>query len=125
MGYAARLGKTYTMLEEAQELKAAGHDVVIGYFQPQVRQQTIAKPEWLELIHRKKVDCLGLMFQGMHRDALLPRRPEVCLVDEFPRTNVPGSDRAKRWEDVEALLSAGINVLSPMNIQHLESLNDQ
>jgi two-component system sensor histidine kinase KdpD len=125
MGYAAGVGKTYTMLEEAQELKAAGRDVVIGYFEPHGRQETIAKTEGLELIPRKKVDYRGSTFEEMDTDAILARRPQVCLVDEFPHTNVPGSDRAKRWEDVEVLLSAGIDVLTTMNIQHLESLNDQ
>src|SRR5258705_1363120 len=125
MGYAAGVGKTYTMLEEAQELKAAGRDVVIGYFEPHGRQETIAKTEGLELIPRKTVDYRGSIFEEMDTDAILARRPEVCLVDEFPHTNVPASDRAKRWEDVRALLDAGIDVLTTMNIQHLESLNDQ
>src|SRR5438105_2971580 len=125
MGYAAGVGKTYTMLEEAQELKTAGRDVVIGYFEPHGRQETIAKTEGLELIPRKKVDYRGSIFEEMDTGAILARQPEVCLVDEFPHTNVPGSDRAKRWEDVEVLLSAGIDVLTTMNIQHLESLNDQ
>src|SRR6266849_5709770 len=125
MGYAAGVGKTYTMLEEAQALKAAGRDVVIGYFEPHGRQETIAKIEGLELIPRKKVDYRGSTFEEMDTDAILARRPQVCLVDEFPHTNVPGSERAKRWEDVEVLLTAGIDVLTTMNIQHLESLNDQ
>src|SRR5713226_7047600 len=125
MGYAAGVGKTYTMLEEGQELKARGVDVVIGYFEPHGRKDTIAKTEGLELIPRKRVDYRGSIFEEMDTEAVLARRPEVCLVDEFPHTNVPGSDRSKRWEDVEVLLSAGIDVLTTMNIQHLESLNDQ
>src|SRR5712692_416244 len=125
MGYAAGVGKTYTMLEEAQELKAAGRDVVIGYFEPHGRQETIAKTEGLELIPRKKVDYRGSTFEEMDTGAISARRPQVCLVDEFPHTNVPGSDRAKRWEDVQVLLDAGIDVLTTMNIQHLESLNDE
>src|SRR4051794_3354253 len=125
MGYAAGVGKTYKMLEEAQELKAAGRDVAIGYFEPHGRQDTISKTEGLELIPRRKVDYRGAIFEEMDTDAILNRRPEVCLVDEFPHTNVPGSERAKRWEDVQALLAAGIDVLTTMNIQHLESLNDQ
>src|SRR5712692_7887540 len=125
MGYAAGVGKTYTMLEEAQELKAAGRDVVIGYFEPHGRQETIAKTEGLELIPRKKVDYRGSTFEEMDTGAISARRPQVCLVDEFPHTNVPGSDRAKRWEDVELFLDAGIDALTTMNIQHLESLNDE
>src|SRR6266852_6151405 len=125
MGYAAGVGKTYTMLEEGQELKARGVDVVIGYFEPHGRKDTIAKTEGLELIPRKRVDYRGSMFEEMDTDAILARRPQVCLVDEFPHTNVPGSDRTKRWEDVQVLLDAGIDVVTTMNIQHLESLNDQ
>ena len=125
MGYAAGVGKTFKMLEEAQDLKAQGVDVVIGYFEPHSRKDTIAKTEGLEIVPRKKIEYRGSVFEEMDTDAILARQPQVCVVDEYPHTNVPGSDRAKRWEDVEALLDAGINVLTTMNIQHLESLNDQ
>ncbi len=125
MGYAAGVGKTFKMLEEAQDLKAQGVDVVIGYFEPHSRKDTIAKTEGLEIVPRKKIEYRESVFEEMDTDAILARRPQVCVVDEYPHTNVPGSDRAKRWEDVEALLDAGINVLTTMNIQHLESLNDQ
>jgi len=125
MGYAAGVGKTYKMLEEAQEMKAAGIDVIIGYFEPHSRKETIVKTEGLESIPRQKIDYRGSLFEEMDTEAILARHPQVCLVDEFPHTNVPGSERAKRWEDVEVLLAAGINVLTTMNIQHLESLNDQ
>jgi two-component system, OmpR family, sensor histidine kinase KdpD len=125
MGYAAGVGKTYQMLEEAQRLKEHGVDVVIGYFEPHGRKDTIAKTEGLEIIPRKRVDYRGTAFEEMDADAILARAPQVCLVDEFPHTNVPGSTRTKRWEDVEALLDVGIDVLTTMNIQHLESLNDQ
>jgi two-component system sensor histidine kinase KdpD len=125
IGYAAGVGKTFKMLEEAQELRAAGVDIVIGYFEPHGRQETIAKTEGMELIPRKEIEYRGTTFEEMDTDAILARRPKVCLVDEFPHTNVPGSERAKRWEDVEKLLEAGIDVLTTMNIQHLESLNDQ
>jgi two-component system sensor histidine kinase KdpD len=125
MGYAAGVGKTYRMLEEAQERKAAGADIVIGYFEPHGRKETIAKTEGLEIIPRKEVDYRGSLFEEMDRDAILARHPQICVVDEYPHTNVPGSDRAKRWEDVEVLLANGIDVLTTMNIQHLESLNDQ
>jgi two-component system, OmpR family, sensor histidine kinase KdpD len=125
MGYAAGVGKTYKMLEEAQELKAAGVDVLIGYFEPHGRKDTIAKTEGIEIIPRRKVDYRDSVFEEMDTDAILARHPQVCLVDEFPHTNVPGSERLKRWEDVEELLAAGIDVVTTMNIQHLESLNDQ
>lgn len=125
LGYAAGVGKTYQMLEEAQNLKAKGVDIVIGYFEPHGRKDTIAKMEGLETIPRKKVEYRGTVFDEMDTDAILARGPKVCAVDEFPHSNVPGSDRAKRWEDVQLLLENGISVLTTMNIQHLESLNDE
>ena len=125
LGYAAGVGKTYRMLEESQQLKHDGHDVVVGYFEPHGRKDTIAKLEGLELIPRKGVEYRGHEFEEMDTDAILARAPEVCAVDEFPHTNVPGSERVKRWEDVLLLLDASIDVLTTMNIQHLESLNDQ
>jgi two-component system sensor histidine kinase KdpD len=125
MGYAAGVGKTYKMLEEAQELRAAGVDIVIGYFEPHGRKDTIAKTEGIEVIPRRKLDYRASTFEEMDTGAILTRHPQVCVVDEFPHTNVPGSERLKRWEDVEVLRAAGIDVLTTMNIQHLESLNDQ
>ena len=99
-------------------------DVVVGYFEPHGRKETIAKTEGLEIVPRTKVQYRDSVFEEMDTDAILARHPQVCVVDEFPHTNVPGSERAKRWEDVEVLLAAGIDVLTTMNIQHLESLND-
>lgn len=125
MGYAAGVGKTYKMLEEGHELKSAGIDVAVGYLEPHGRQDTIAKAEGLELIPRRKMEYRGSIFEEMDSDAILKRHPQVCLVDEFPHTNVPGAERSKRWEDVEVFLAAGIDVRTTMNIQHLESLNDQ
>ncbi|MDP8988884.1 MAG: histidine kinase [Acidobacteriota bacterium] len=125
LGYAAGVGKTYKMLEETQRLKREGHDIVVGYFEPHGRQDTIAKIEGLELIPRRRVTYRGAEFEEMDAAAILARKPELCAVDEFPHTNVPGSPRGKRWEDVMLLLEAGIGVLTTMNIQHLESLNDQ
>jgi two-component system sensor histidine kinase KdpD len=125
MGYAAGVGKTYQMLDDAQELLRQGRDIVVGYFEPHGRADTIAKTEGLEFVPRRRVEYRGSVFEEMDTDAILARHPEVCVVDEFPHTNVPGSARTKRWEDVTALLDAGINVLTTMNIQHLESLNDQ
>ncbi|MEO5923509.1 MAG: histidine kinase [Bryobacteraceae bacterium] len=125
LGYAAGVGKTYQMLQEAQKLKLQGRDIVIGYFEPHARKDTIAQTEGLEAIPRRQVEYRGTRFEEMDTVAILVRRPEVCVVDEFPHTNVPGSERDKRWQDVQVLLDAGINVLTTMNIQHLESLNDQ
>jgi two-component system sensor histidine kinase KdpD len=124
MGYAAGVGKTYKMLEEAHALRKHGTDIVVGYFEPHGRQETIARAEGLEFVPRKKVEYRGNIFEEMDTEHILARHPQVCAVDEFPHTNVPGSSRNKRWEDVMVLLDAGIDVLTTMNIQHLESLND-
>ena len=125
LGYAAGVGKTYQMLEEANELKRSGRDVVIGYFEPHGRPDTIAKAEALEIVPRRVTAYKGASFADMDTEAILARHPEVCVVDEFPHTNIPGSERKKRWQDVSILLDHGIDVLTTMNIQHLESLNDQ
>jgi two-component system sensor histidine kinase KdpD len=125
LGYAAGVGKTYQMLVDAQELKAQGVDVVVGYFEPHGRKDTIAQLDALEVISRRKIGYRGTEFEEMDTPAILLRHPQVCVVDEYPHTNVPGSERSKRWEDVEVILQAGIDVLTTMNIQHLESLNDQ
>src|SRR5438093_9403487 len=113
------------MLEEAQELKKKGIDVVVGYFEPHGRKDTIEKTEGLEIVPRRKIEYRGAAFEEMDADGIIRRAPRVCAVDEFPHTNIPGSERAKRWEDVMVLLEAGIDMLTTMNIQHLESLNDQ
>jgi two-component system, OmpR family, sensor histidine kinase KdpD len=125
LGYAAGTGKTYRMLEEAQKLRNEGIDVVVGYFEPHARQDTIAKTEGLEIVPRHRLEYRGVVFEEMDTQAILSRKPAVCAVDEFAHTNVPGSERSKRWEDVLVLLDAGIDVLTNMNLQHLESLNDQ
>ncbi len=125
LGYAAGVGKTYQMLDEAQELKRKGVDVVVGYFEPHGRQDTIGKTEGLEFIPRRKVEYRGSAFEEMDVEAILRRKPAVCLVDEFAHSTVPGSERLKRWEDVQVLLNAGIDVSTTLNVQHLESLNDE
>src|SRR5579859_3097140 len=125
LGYAAGVGKTYQMLEEARQLKQRGADVAIGYFEPHGRQDTIRMTEGLEVIPRRVIEYRGSKFDEMDTEAILQRHPQVCLVDEFPHTNVPGAERAKRWEDVLTLLDAGIDVFTTMNVQHIESLNDQ
>ncbi len=124
LGYAAGVGKTYRMLEEAHKLKQQGVDVVIGYFESHGRQDTIEKTKGLETITRRKVVYRKSEFEDMDTEAILRRHPQVCVVDEFAHTNVPGTERAKRWEDVHVLLGSGIDVLTNMNVQHLESLND-
>jgi two-component system, OmpR family, sensor histidine kinase KdpD len=125
LGYAAGVGKTFRMLEEAQEAAQKGADIAIGYFEPHGRKDTIARTAGLEAIARRKIEYRGSVFEEMNTPAILERHPAVCLVDELPHTNIPGCERLKRWEDVIALLDAGIDVYTTMNIQHLESLNDQ
>jgi two-component system sensor histidine kinase KdpD len=125
LGYAAGVGKTYRMLEEAQVMRQKGVDIVIGYFEPHGRKETIAKVEGLEAVPRRILTYNGTAFEEMDTDAILRRNPAVAIVDEFAHTNVPGSERIKRWQDVHVLLDAGIDVLTTMNVQHLESLNDQ
>lgn len=125
MGYAAGVGKTYRMLEDAQALKIQGTDVVIGYFESHGRRATIEKAEGLEAVSRSNLQYRGAAFEEMDADAIIRRRPQLCLVDEFAHSNVPGSPHSKRWEDVEFLRDSGIDVWTTMNVQHLESLNDQ
>lgn len=125
LGYAAGVGKTFQMLQEAHELVLKGIDLVIGYFEPHGRQDTIAEAEGLQSVPRRTLDYRGALFEEMDTEAILRRHPQICLVDELAHTNVPGSAHAKRWEDVLVLLEAGIDVFATMNIQHLESLNDQ
>jgi two-component system, OmpR family, sensor histidine kinase KdpD len=125
LGYAAGVGKTYQMLTEAQELKLQGVDVVIGYFEPHGRAETIAQTAGLEFVPRRVFEHRGAKFEDMDTAAVIARHPQVAAVDEFAHTNVPGSEKPKRWEDVMAILDAGIDVLTSLNIQHIESLNDQ
>ncbi len=125
LGYAAGVGKTFRMLDEAQKLRAGGVDIVIGYFEPHGRKETIAKTEGIESVPRRILSYGGSQFEEMDTEAILRRKPAVAIVDEFAHTNVPGSENVKRWQDVHVLLHAGIDVLTTMNVQHLESLNDQ
>ena len=108
LGYAAGVGKAYQMLTEAHELKRRGVDIVVGYFEPHGRKETIALVEGLEAVPRKVLEYKSSRFEEMDTDAVLQRRPDVAVVDEFPHTNVPGSPRLKRWEDVHVLLDAGV-----------------
>jgi two-component system, OmpR family, sensor histidine kinase KdpD len=124
LGFAAGVGKTYEMLQEAHRLVQQGVDVVIGIVETHGRAETAALLAGLEQVPRRKVEYRGVMLEEMDPDAVLKRRPDVCLVDELAHTNAPGSRHAKRYQDVEELLAAGINVISTLNVQHLESLYD-
>jgi two-component system sensor histidine kinase KdpD len=124
IGAAPGVGKTYRMLQEAQHLKRLGVDVVVGYFEPHGRKETIALLEGLEIIPRKTIEYKGVKLEELDTEAVIERHPQTVLVDELAHTNAKGSARAKRYEDVEEILDAGISVVSTVNIQHIESLND-
>ena len=123
-GYAAGVGKTYAMLEAAHQRKAEGVDVVVGYVETHKRVETENMLRGLEVIAPKTITYRNIQLQEMDIDRVLERRPHLVLVDELAHTNTPGSRHAKRYQDVEELISAGINVYTTLNIQHLESLND-
>ena len=124
LGAAPGVGKTYTMLEEAHRRAERGTDVVVAFVETHGRKHTQAMLADLEIVPRREVDYRGVSFTEMDLDAVLARAPELAVVDELAHTNIPGSRNAKRWEDVEELLAAGIDVLTTVNVQHLESLND-
>jgi two-component system sensor histidine kinase KdpD len=124
LGHAAGVGKTYAMLEEAHRLKKAGVDVVIGWVETHGRQETEALLAGLEIIPRKQVEHNGHRVEVLDVESIFKRYPTVCVVDELPFTNVAGSPHPKRYLEVHDLLLAGINVITAMNIQHLESLHD-
>lgn len=122
LGFAAGVGKTYEMLQEGQRLKRQGVDVVVGCVETHGRAETAALVEGLEQVQRNRIEYRGVVLEEMDLDAILARRPTVCLVDELAHTNAPQCRNSKRYQDVEELLRAGINVISTLNIQHLESL---
>jgi two-component system, OmpR family, sensor histidine kinase KdpD len=124
IGAAPGVGKTFTMLEDAHALKRRGIDVVIGFVETYGRSDTDAQVGDLETVPRKRIPYRGVQLEEMDLDAILARRPALCLVDELAHTNVPGSRHEKRYQDVLALLDAGISVMTAVNIQHLETLND-
>src|SRR6516165_1021898 len=124
LGSAAGVGKTYAMLCEGHRRAERGTDVVVGYVEPHGRKHTVELIEGLEVIPRARLPYRGTIFEEMDPAPVLARGPRVALVDELAHTNVPGSRHEKRWQDVEELLRAGIDVISTVNIQHLESLND-
>jgi two-component system sensor histidine kinase KdpD len=125
LGYAAGVGKTFQMLADAQAAVQRGLDVVIAYFEPHARPDTIAQADGLEMLPPRQIEYRNRVFKEMDTDATLRRKPDIALVDELAHTNVPGSERSKRWEDVQVLLEAGIEVWTTMNVQHMESLYDQ
>ena len=125
LGAAAGVGKTYAMLGEARDLKAAGVDVVIGYLEAHGRRATEDRAAGLEVAPRRVARVQGRRFAETDVVWLLERLPQLCLVDELAHTNHPGGRNAKRWQDVEELLAAGVDVFTTVNIQHLESLNDK
>ena len=122
---AAGVGKTYRMLQEGQAEAEAGRDVVIGYLEPHGREETVAQGEGLELVARRRVRYRETELEELDLPAILARAPELCLIDELAHTNAPGVEHEKRYEDVREVLAAGIDVFSTVNVQHLESLNDQ
>src|SRR5262249_37230 len=124
LGMAAGVGKTYAMLNEGRRRTERGTDVVIGYVETHGRPLTAEQIGDLPIIPREKITYRGVTLEEMDTEAILARRPQVALVDELAHTNAPGSRFLKRYEDVEELLKAGITVLSTLNIQHLEGLND-
>ncbi|KAF0217136.1 MAG: two-component system OmpR family sensor histidine kinase [Geobacteraceae bacterium] len=124
LGYAAGVGKTYAMLEAAWQLKLDERDVVAAYVESHGRFETDSLLAGLEIIPRAQIEYMGVVLQEMDIDAVLARKPQIALVDELAHTNAPGSRHEKRWQDVEELLAAGIDVYTTVNIQHFESLND-
>jgi two-component system, OmpR family, sensor histidine kinase KdpD len=125
IGMAPGVGKTYRMLQEGASEADSGRDVAIGYLEPHGRAETVAQADGLELIARRKVVYRGKALEEMDVPAILARAPELCLIDELAHTNAPGVEHEKRYEDVRDVLDAGIDVFSTVNVQHLESLNDQ
>jgi two-component system sensor histidine kinase KdpD len=124
IGFAAGVGKTYRMLEEAHALGKRGVDVVVGFIETHGRSETAALVDGLEVVPRRQVEYRGVVVEEMSINNILKRNPAVALVDELAHTNVPGSHNRKRYQDVLELLDAGINVIGAFNVQHLESLND-
>ena len=125
IGMAAGVGKTFRMLQEGQAEAEAGRDVVVGYLEPHGRMETVAQAEGVELVPRRRVRYRDTEIEEMDLPGVLARAPELCLIDELAHTNAPGVEHEKRYEDVRDVLEAGIDVFSTVNVQHLESLNDQ
>ncbi len=125
IGMAAGVGKTYRMLQEGHAEQEAGRDVAIGYMESHKRPETSALADGLETVPRRRISYRGTDLEEMDLPTLLTRAPELALIDELAHTNAPGAEHEKRYEDVRDVLTAGIDVFSTVNVQHLESLNDQ
>jgi two-component system sensor histidine kinase KdpD len=125
LGMAAGVGKTYRMLQEGRGAAEAGRDVVIGYLEAHGRAETAAEAGGLEVVPRREVPYRDTLLAEMDLPAILRRAPELCLIDELAHTNIPATGHPKRYQDVTDVLAAGIDVFSTVNVQHLESLNDQ
>jgi len=125
IGMAPGVGKTYRMLQEGAAEADSGRDVVVGYLESHGRAETVAQAEGLEVVPRRSVVYRGTPLEEMDLPAVLARKPELCLIDELAHTNAPGVEHEKRYEDVRDVIEAGIDVFSTVNVQHLESLNDQ
>jgi magnesium transporter len=125
LGYAAGVGKTYQMLEDARELKARGVDVVLAFLEPQGRGDLIERSKEFEIVPLLRVACRGSYIEELDIAGIVQRHPKVCIVDDLAHTNAPGSERQRRWQDVQVLLDGGVDVLTTMNVQDLASLSDQ
>src|ERR1700710_2890735 len=125
IGMAPGVGKTYRMLQEGRAEAESGRDVVIGYLETHGRSETLEQAEGLEILDRRRLTYRATPLEEIDVPAVLARRPELCLIDELAHTNAPGVEHEKRYEDVREVLEAGIDVYSTVNVQHLESLNDQ
>jgi two-component system sensor histidine kinase KdpD len=125
LGMAAGVGKTYRMLQEGRAQAEAGRDVAIGYVEPHDRPETTVQSEGLEIVPRRRMPVGDLTVEEMDLPGIIARRPELCLIDELAHTNAPGLEHEKRYEDIEDVLDAGVDVYSTVNVQHLETLNDQ
>jgi len=124
IGSAPGVGKTYSMIEDAHALRRDGVDVVVGFVEPHGRAETQAMLGDLEIIPRRRIEYRGVVLEEMDVDAILARKPQMCVVDELAHTNAPGTRHQKRYQDVLEILDAGIGVMTAVNIQHLETLND-
>src|SRR5512137_824431 len=122
LGYCAGVGKTYQMLQEGHRLKSEGIDVVIGLLETHGRADIARLAEGLEAVPRRAQEYHGIAIEEMSAEAIIARKPQLALIDELAHTNIPGSRNAKRYEDVQDILDAGIHVISTLNVQHLESL---
>jgi two-component system sensor histidine kinase KdpD len=125
LGMAAGVGKTFRMLQEGHAAAAAHRDVTVGYLETHDRAETLAQAKGLELLPRRKVQYRGTALEEMDLPGIFRRAPDLCLIDELAHANAPGVEHAKRWQDIDDVLDAGIDVFSTVNVQHLESLNDQ